>query len=90
MKNYCTENCINTYFRDNSVFGMEKASLAETDIAPTEYLKSSNDFNVFVSVDMILGEISVFDPSTTQASFYVLLRRQNDGGYLIDGFSTGL
>ncbi len=90
MKHYCTKNCIDTYFKDNSVFGMKKATLLTMDITPTEYAKSSNNFNVFVSVNMIPGEISVFDPNTTQTSFYVMLQRQNDGSYLIDGFSTGI
>lgn len=90
MKNYCTQNCVNTYFKDNSVFGMEKAVLTETNIAPTEYLKSSNEFNVFVSVTMTPSKTSVFDSKQTSTSFYVILQRQNDGKYLIDSFATGI
>ncbi len=90
MKNYCTQNCINTYFKDNSVFGMEKAVLTETNIAPTEYLKSSNDFNIFVSVTMTPSKTSVFDPKQKSTSFYVILERQSDGRYLIDSFATGI
>lgn len=90
MKNYCTQNCIDTYFKENSVFGMEKAVLTETNIAPTEYLKSSNNFNVFVSVTMTPSETSVFDPKQLSTSFYVILQKQRDGRYLIDSFATGI
>ena len=90
MKNYCTESCISNYFRDGYVFGMTAASLAEISIDPFEYAKSSNDFNVFVTVYMTPHENSVFDPSQTSTSFYVILQRQPDGRYLIDQFVTGL
>lgn len=90
MKNYCTQNCINTFFGDGYVFGMKEASLANIKIDPMEYAKSSNDFNIFVTVDMIPHENSIFDISRTQTSFYVILQRQTDGGYLIDEFATGL
>lgn len=90
MKRYCTQNCANTFFKDDAVFGMKKANLTEMCINPLEYTKSSNNFNVLVSVNMIPGEISVFDPNTTQTSFYVVMQRQNDESYLIDGFLTGI
>ena len=90
MKRYCTQNCTNTFFKDDAVFGMKKANLTEMDINPLEYAKSSNGFNVFVSVNMTPSEESVFDPSETSTSFYVILQRQTDGRYLIDEFATGL
>ena len=90
MKRYCTQNCTNTFFNDDAVFGMKKANLTEMNINPLEYAKSSNGFNVFVSVNMTPSEESVFDPSETSTSFYVILQRQTDGRYLIDEFATGL
>lgn len=90
MKKYCTENCIKTFFKNGAVFGMKRAALAEMNINPLEYAKSSNGFNVFVTVDMTPHETSVFDPKETSTSFYVLLERQPDGRYLIDEFATGL
>lgn len=89
MKRYCTQNCINTFFKDDAVFGMKKANLTEMNINPLEYAKSSNVFNIFVSVNMTPSEKSVFDPSETSTSFYVILQRQTDGRYLIDEFATG-
>lgn len=90
MKNYCTENCVNKFFGDGHCFGVTKADIAKMEIDPLEYAKSSNDFNVFVTVNMTPHELSVFDISQTSTSFYVMLQRQPDGEYLIDGFATGL
>lgn len=69
---------------------MTTASIQAMEIDPLEYAKSSNDFNVFVTVNMTPHEQSVFDPSQTSTSFYVILQRQPDGRYLIDEFATGL
>ncbi len=90
MKKYCTNNCIDTYFKEGAVFGMKKASLESLEIDPLEYAKSSNDFNILVSVHMEPAKISVFSPDQTQTSFYVCLVRQPDDRYLIDSFVTGL
>ena len=90
MKNYCTENCISSFFGDGYCFGMTEAFLTEISIDPLEKAKSSNDFNFFVTVTMTPHENSVFDPSETSTSFYLILQRQHDGKYLIDKFTTGL
>ena len=90
MKNYCTEECRSTFFGDGYCFGMTRAEMTDMNIEPLEYAKSSNDFNVFVTVNMTPHEQSVFDPSQTTTSFYVILQRQPDGRYLIDEFATGL
>lgn len=88
MKAYCTESCISTYFNGDNVFGIEKASLAKLAVAPSEY--EANDFNAYVEVYMTPSEASVFDPSDTYTSFYLVLKPQADGKYLIDEFATGL
>ena len=90
MKKYCTQSCTDTYFKENSVFGMTWASLTGIRINPAEYAKSSNGFNILVSVDMTPHKDSVYDPSETSAAFYVVLMRQNDGRYLIDSFMNGI
>ncbi|GEM_PF-1417686 len=90
MKNYCTEKCQSSFFGDGYCFGMTKANIQSMNIDPLEYAKSSNDFNVFVTVNMTPHEQSVFDPRDTSTSFYVILQRQPDGRYLIDEFATGL
>ena len=90
MKTYCTQSCIDTFFGDGYVFGMKRAELVNVDINETEYAKSSNDFNILVTVNMTPHENSVFDPSQTSTSFYICLFRQPDGRYLINEFATGL
>ena len=90
MKKYCTKNCEDNFFGDGYCFGMTKASLAEMNIDPLEYAKSSNDFILMVDVNMTPHEGSVFYPEQTETSFYMILMRQPDGRYLIDEFATGL
>ena len=90
MKTYCTQSCIDTFFGDGYVFGMKRAELVNVDINETEYAKSSNDFNILVTVNMTPHENSVFDPSQTSTSFYICLFRQPDGRYLINEFATGV
>lgn len=90
MKNYCTKECRSTFFGDGYCFGMTRAEMIDMNIDPLEYAKSSNDFHVFVTVNMTPHEQSVFDPRDTATSFYVILERQPDGRYLIDEFATGL
>ena len=90
MKTYCTQSCIDNFFGDGYCFGMAKAELTDINIDPLEYAKSSNDFNVLVTVNMIPHEQSVFDSNNPSTSFYVILQRQPNGRYLIDEFATGL
>ena len=90
MKKYCTDSCIDTYFRDSRMFGMRKAALTEINIDPSEYLKSSNEIYAFVSVDMTPHSESIYAPDQKTASFGISLMRQADGGYLIDNFSVGI
>lgn len=87
MKLYCTQSCVDKFFGDDFVFGMKQAQLADMEIDDMEYAKSSNDFNIMVSVNMTPEENSVFDSSQTSTSFYVDLLRQPDGRYLINEFS---
>lgn len=89
MKNYYTPNCINTFFKDGRVFGIQRAALTEMNINPTEYLKSSDGVYAFVTVAMTPHPESVYDPSETTASFWILLKHQDNGGYLIDSFLNG-
>ena len=91
MKKYCTQNCIDTYFRDNRVFGMKKATLQNISIVDNLTKKGVKDdeWAALVSVTMTPAENSVFDPNQTETSFYMILKQQ-DGRYLIDEFATGL
>lgn len=90
MQQYCTDRCIADFFGDGFVFGMTQAALLDYKIDPLEYVKSSNDMVVSVTVEMVPHERSVYAPGQTQASFYMILLRQPDGRYLIDEFATGL
>lgn len=90
MKEYCTDACVEGFFGDGFVFGMTQAMLYDYTIDPMEYAKSSNDFVINVTVDMVPHPGSVYAPDQTRASFYLILLRQPDGRYLIDEFATGL
>ena len=90
MKRYCTENCVSSFFGDGYCFGMTQAELTNMEIEPSEYAKSSNDFVMSVSVNMTPHEGSIYRVGQTEATFYVILQRQQSGRYLIDEFATGL
>lgn len=90
MKQYCTPDCVDGFFGDGYVFGMQRAKLTNLTIDPTEYAKSSNDFIVQVDVEMQSAPGSVYAEGQTQTSFYLILLRQEDGSYRINEFATGL
>lgn len=90
MKQYCTADCVEGFFGDGYVFGMQKAKLTNLTIDPLEYAKSSNDFVVQVDVTMQSAPGSVYAEGQTQTSFFLILLRQEDGNYRIDEFATGL
>ncbi len=90
MKRYCTENCVNGFFGDGYCFGMTEARLEAAETEPSDYVKSLNGFAMSVRVSMTPHEGSVYREGQTETAFYVILRRQPDGGYLIDEFATGL
>ena len=92
MKRYCTQNCIDNFFRDNSVFGMKKATLQNISKDSDDLRKRGfivGEWAALVNVTMTPAENSVFDPNQTETSFYMILKQQN-GRYLIDEFATGL
>ena len=93
MKRYCTQNCIDNFFRDNSVFGMKKATLQSISKDADDLRKRDffivGEWAALVNVTMTPAENSVFDPNQTETSFYLILKQQN-GRYLIDEFATGL
>lgn len=90
MKNYCTQNCIDNFFGSGYVFGMTKAGVNSISFEPNERLQAENKIAVLVDVYMTPHEGSVFLPDQTETSFYLILKKQNDGSYLIDEFATGL
>ncbi len=93
MKRYCTQNCIDNFFGDNSVFGMKKATLQSISKDADDLRKRGffivGEWAALVNVTMTPAENSVFDPNQTETSFYLILKQQN-GRYLIDEFATGL
>ncbi len=92
MKRYCTQNCIDNFFRDNSVFGMKKATLQSISKDSEDFRKrgfKDGEWAALVNVTMTPDENSVFEPNQTETSFYLILKQHN-GRYLIDEFATGL
>ncbi len=92
MKRYCTQNCIDNFFRDNSVFGMKKATLQSISKDADDLRKRGffivGEWAALVNVTMTPAENSVFDPNQSETSFYLILKQQN-GRYLIDEFAAG-
>ena len=93
QKLFFFQNCIDNFFRDNSVFGMKKATLQSISKDADDLRKRDffivGEWAALVNVTMTPAENSVFDPNQTETSFYLILKQQN-GRYLIDEFATGL
>ena len=91
MKSYCTQSCIDDFFGNNYVFGMNKATLQSISAVDNLAEKGFTDgeWVAQVKVKMTPDENSVFDPNQTETSFYLILKQQN-GKYFIDEFATGL
>ena len=87
MKTLCTKNCIDTYFHDGDVFGMVWAKAVK--IGDEIRTLSEIEYSVFVDVEMKPSEVSAFSPDETNTSFYIVIKKKDDGGWLIDKFTTG-
>lgn len=85
MKDFCTEECIQSYFHDNDVDGMISAKLTEIG---DEELTDDNTVSILVSVEMETAEVSALYPET-ETSFYVKLVQDDNSSWLIDSFPTG-
>lgn len=92
MKKYCTANCIDSFFGNGFVFGMERAELKKltrlTGLLPAEtYDENTAAFEIkaFIkaSPQAVFGDIS-------EHSFFMVCKKQTNGKYLIDSFATGL
>ncbi len=88
MKQYCTADCVENFFGDSYVFGMECAQLLT--------LRFEN--GTIELEDAVIAEVTAEIKASPNAvfgnlpklSFYMILREQPDGGYLIDEFASGL
>ncbi len=85
MKEFCTSDCIETYFHDNDVNGMIWAKITEIG---QEEREDGEKYYIFVTVDMKTSETSALYPDT-ETSFYVELQKQENGELLINSFPTG-
>jgi hypothetical protein len=86
MQTSCSQECINIYFHDGDVFGMVWAKVTKVE-ETTENLKE-DEIRVFVDVEMKTAETSALY-GETETSFYVVLKKQSDGSWLVDKFVTG-
>ena len=88
MKQYCTADCVENFFGDSYVFGMERAELLtlrfETGTTGLEDAVIAE-----VTAEIKASPNAVFG-NLPELSFYMILRKQLDSGYLIDEFASGL
>ena len=90
MKAYCTDDFIEWAFyhtdAENKDFSairlINRATLKSLNIPWTEWLKSSNGFNITVEAEVVPSLIS--SNNETERSFSIALLRQPNGAYLID------
>ena len=83
MQNYCTEDCVDTYFHDGDVFGMV---WAKAENIQKQTIEDKEGF--LVAVQMETAPTSALYPET-EASFYVWLTQNASGDWLVDSFTTG-
>ena len=83
MQNYCTEDCVDTYFHDGDVFGMV---WAKAENIQKQTIEEGEGF--LVDVQMETAPTSALYPET-ETSFYVWLTQNASGDWLVDSFTTG-
>lgn len=83
MQNYCTEDCVDTYFHDGDVFGMV---WAKAENIQKQTIEDKEGF--LVDVQMETAPTSALY-SETETSFYVWLTQNASGDWLVDSFTTG-
>lgn len=89
MRTYCTQNCINSFFGDGYVFGMETAKLQSIQLYPTDHMTDENTVVLLVTAKITASPMAVFGDIDTH-SFFLILQKQADGSYLIDEFASGV
>ncbi len=89
MKRCCTSKCIDTFFEDDSVYGMKSVSLKSmSDINNSKKLSSGA---VQIEITLYTAEFdygSAFSKGRNDKYFWMTLQKQADGTYRIDGFAT--
>lgn len=83
MQDYCTEDCVDTYFHDGDVFGMV---WAKAENIQKQTIEDGEGF--LVDVQMETAPTSALYPET-ETSFYVWLTQNAAGDWLVDSFTTG-
>lgn len=83
MQDYCTEDCVDTYFHDGDVFGMV---WAKAENIQKQTIEEGEGF--LVDVQMETAPTSALYPET-ETSFYVWLTQNAAGDWLVDSFTTG-
>lgn len=83
MQDYCTEDCVDTYFHDGDVFGMVWAKAKNIQ---KQTIEEGEGF--LVDVQMETAPTSALYPET-ETSFYVWLTQNASGDWLVDSFTTG-
>lgn len=87
MKTYCTEECIDTYFHDGDVNGMVWAKAVK--LAEEPEILNENECGVFADVEMETAKTSALY-GESETSFYVILKKTDNGSWEISRFATGL
>ncbi len=84
MKEYCTKECVDSYFHDKDVFGMVWAKPVDVEIDSS----NENQCKIFVTVEMETAENSALY-GESKTSFYVVLNKTDDDSWVIHSFVTG-
>ena len=89
MKEFCTKECIDTYFHEDDVDGMRWAKAIKIDDVYDKKSMEEHMYTFHVNVEMETVQNSA-QFGQKQASFFVLLKQDEEGSWKINSFLTGL
>ena len=89
MKQYCTEECVNTYFHADDVDGMKWAKATAIEDAYNKDTMKDDMYAFRVNVEMEASQASTLY-GAKKTSFYILMEQDAEGSWKINSFVTGL
>lgn len=89
MKEFCTDECIETYFHEADVDGMKWAKATQIDDVYDKNTMEADMYAFHVNVQMETSQNSA-QYGEKQTSFFVVLKQDEEGSWKINSFMTGL
>lgn len=89
MKTYCTPACVDQFFGDGYVFGMQQASLKSMLRYTDERMEGESTVIMDITANIVAAPSAVFG-DITEFGCFIFLQKQPDGTYRISEFASGV